>query len=231
MTHLFNPEPRHKCLLNISHGHNAESLKRFEAHIAFLWESGELPYLIHLSGGNEEELLELSTHFRQGDWFFSSHRNHYHFLLSGGSEEQLLELIKNGKSMFVYGSHYHNFVTSSILAGCSSIAVGVAHTLKSSNSHNKVWCFLGDGAEEQGHFYESVLFAASHKLPITFIIEDNDRSVDVSKSARTNNFRLSWPENVVYRYSYRPTYPHAGSGARFQITFNEPLAKKPHFND
>ena len=87
-----------------------------------------------------------------------------------------------------------------------------------------VWCFLGDGAEEQGHFYEAALFAEAHELPITFIIEDNDRQVDTAKRVRRGD-----PLNAaqhpldhfacVRRYYYTPTYPHAGSGCKHQITF------------
>ena len=131
--------------------------------------------------------------------------------------------------MFVYGHGDHNFITSSILAGCTSIAAGVAYALAEEESHNYVWCFLGDGAEEQGHFYESVLFATAHNLPIYFIIEDNDQSVEVSKAKRTNNYRLSWPEHIVKRYQYVPSYPHAGSGCSFNIQFRDPLSRAPKF--
>lgn len=218
---------RSSTLSKIQHRHDVQSLISFEKTVQELWEAGDLPYLVHLSGGNEEELLSISEYFRQGDWFFSNHRNHYHYLLSGGSEAELLKAISSGRSMFTYGDEGHNFLTSSILAGCTSIACGVAWRLKEMGSSNFVWCFLGDGAEEQGNFYESVLFAASHRLNCYFIIEDNDRSVDTPKSERTKDLRMNWPEPYVFRYKYTPTYPHAGSGTSRHIIFNRD--KKPGF--
>jgi pyruvate dehydrogenase E1 component alpha subunit len=211
----------------------------FESRIRELWEAGELPYLIHLCGGNEDQLIEIFKAVHTGDWVFSTHRSHYHALLSGICPERLEQLIRRGKSMFVFErqqagmpacgvrdplfSSRVNFFTSSILAGTCAIAVGVAWQLKQAGSSNRVYCFLGDGAEEQGHFYEAVLFADGHALPVTFIIEDNDRSVDTPLKERRGADRGSrafptWP-NCVTRYRYQPTYPHAGSGCGHHIQF------------
>lgn len=91
-----------------------------------------------------------------------------------------------------------------------------------------VWCFVGDGAEEEGHFYEAVMFARGHKLPITFIVEDNDRQVDTDVETRrgTNDCLLPFEtvgtnprSRLLVRYEYTPTYPHAGSGCKQHIQF------------
>lgn len=195
-----------------------EELIAFEWHVKRLWEAGELPFLLHLCGGNEDQLIEIFREVKQGDWIFSSHRSHYHYLLAGGSENVLLEKIKEGRSMFVF-SKCLNFLTSSVLAGTCCIAAGVAHTLKEEGSENRVWCFLGDGAEDEGHFYEAVCFVQGMNLPCTFIIEDNDRSVDTAR-ARRGRFQINWP-SCVRRYHYTPTYPHAGSGCRHHIEFKQ----------
>jgi pyruvate dehydrogenase E1 component alpha subunit len=194
----------------------ADTLIQFENTVKEQWENGELPYLLHLSGGNEEQLLEIFKEYQSGDWVFSSHRNHYHYLLAGGSPERLMNLIRAGRSMFVF-DHTINFLTSSVLAGTCCIAAGVASALKAQGSKNKVWCFLGDGAEDQGHFYEAVCYVTGAQLPCTFIVEDNDRSVDTGRVAR-DRFQIEWPF-CVKRYHYVPTYPHAGSGCKHTITF------------
>jgi TPP-dependent pyruvate/acetoin dehydrogenase alpha subunit len=194
----------------------SEQLISFENTVKDLWEAGELPYLIHLCGGNEEQLIEIFKEVRDGDWIFSSHRSHYHYLLARGSEEKLLEKIKCGRSMFIFDKEI-NFVTSSVLAGTCCMAAGVAYALKEQGSHNKVWCFLGDGAEEQGHFYEAVCYVRAAWLPCKFIIEDNDRSVESTKSER-KHWEPLWPD-CVRSYSYFPTYPHAGSGCKHIIKF------------
>jgi pyruvate dehydrogenase E1 component alpha subunit len=193
-------------------------LKAFESEIVALWEAGDLPYLVHLSGGNEDWLVSLFDGFNEGDWIFSTHRSHYHALLAGIAAKRVKELIVHGKSMFIFDRE-RNFLTSSILSGASCIAAGVAWALKEEGSPNRVWCFLGDGAEEEGHFYEAVMMVSGHDLPCTFIIEDNDRSVDTTIAERMpTGFRLDWPPSVI-RHSYKATYPHAGSGCKHLITF------------
>lgn len=204
---------------------NKSNLINFEKKISNHWEEGNLPFLIHLSGGNEDFLINFfNKNIRPGDWIFSSHRNHYHALLSGIPEDKLEDLILAGKSMFIYDRN-NNFFTSSLLAGTCCIAVGVALSLKLENSSNKVWCFLGDGAEDEGHFYESVLMAEGHDLPCTFIIEDNNRSVDTKLSQRLpNEYRVNWPVKVI-RDKYISTYPHAGNGTKKIIQFKNNLLK------
>jgi len=198
-----------------------QDLIDFEKSVAEHWEAGDLPYLIHLSGGNEDFLIEhFEEEVKDGDWIFSTHRNHHHALLAGIPPNELMAHILSGNSMFVY-SRDHHFFTSSILAGTCGIAAGVAYALKESGSENWVYCFLGDGAEEQGHFYEAVMFVEGHDLPCMFIIEDNNRSVDSSIEERMpTKFRFEMPSCVI-RNQYTPTYPHAGNGTKKHIIFKE----------
>jgi len=200
-----------------------QELIDFETEVKNLWEQGELPCLLHLSGGNEKDLLPAfeAFHKQGGGWIFSTHRNHYHALLSGIPKETILEKIKAGRHMFIY-SKEHNFFCSAILAGCCGIAAGVAYAMKLSGEPGNVICFIGDGGEEQGHFYEAAMFSAANELPILFAIEDNDRSVDTPLAARRG--KALGLENLfpcVTRYKYKPTYPHAGSGCKFQIKFKD----------
>ena len=199
---------------------NKQDLIDFEKEVAAHWEAGDLPYLIHLSGGNEDFLIDLFEEVQDGDWIFSTHRNHHHALLSGVPRDELLRKILVGNSMFVFDSRC-NFFTSSILAGTCGIAAGVAYALKEQGSKKKVWCFLGDGAEDQGHFYEAVMMVQGHDLPCTFIIEDNNRSVDSNLEERLPcQFRFKLPGCVIRNY-YTPTYPHAGNGTKKHIVFKD----------
>lgn len=203
----------------MNHGYTKNHLEAFEEVIKAAWESGDLPYLLHLSGGNEHQLLDIFAEAQEGDWFFLSHRNHYHSLLAGIPEEQVFQNICNGGSMFSY-SRKHRVFSSAILTGNCGIAVGVAIALKASGSKNRVWCFLGDGAEENGHYYEAVLYTTGHNLPVEFIIEDNSMQVDTPKEVRrgmSSGLLDSWP--CVRRYHYTSRWPHAGSGSKHHITF------------
>jgi len=199
---------------------NKQQLINFESRIARQFDDGEIPYLIHFSGGNEDQLLDIFQNIKPGDYIFSSHRSHYHYLLAGGPPNRLEDLIIDGKSMFVFDRKL-NFYTSSIVCATASIAAGVAWALKKKNSDKKVWCFVGDGAEDEGHFYEAVRYVDGWDLPCTFIIEDNDRSVSASIEERHGTpFRLRWP-GCVKRYLYTPTYPHGGNGSGKWIKFKK----------
>ncbi len=197
----------------------AESLKEFEKKVIHLFEMGKARCPIHLCGGNEEQLLALFDNIKAKDYVFSTHRNHYHYLLKGGSQRKLLDEIiglptgvckGEGRSMNVYDPSI-NFYTSAIVGGSCAIAVGVALSLRKRRVHSHVWCFIGDGAEDQGHFTEAARFAHCRRLPITFIIEDNNRSVDSTRADRWKNFAgINFPN--ILRYSYERIYPHVGIG-------------------
>jgi len=197
---------------------NKTELIAFEKRIADRYDNGELPYLVHLSGGNEDQLIEIFEDINRGDYVFSTHRNHYHALLHGIAPETLEARILSGKSMFVF-DRARNFFSSSIVAATPAIAAGVAWALKRKGSAKKVWCFIGDGAEDEGHFYEAVRYVDGWDLPCTFIIEDNDRNVVASKRERRGTVaNLSWPL-CVSRYYYTPTYPHGGTGTPGWLKF------------
>jgi pyruvate dehydrogenase E1 component alpha subunit len=55
-------------------------LKQFERKMADHWESGRVRGPIHLSGGNEDELIEIFKYIKKTDWVFSTWRSHYHAL-------------------------------------------------------------------------------------------------------------------------------------------------------
>jgi TPP-dependent pyruvate/acetoin dehydrogenase alpha subunit len=207
----------------------AADLIAFENRIRAHWEAGDLPCLLHLCGGNEKQLVRMFSAMRPDDWVFSTHRNHYHALLKGIPPDQLEAAILSGHSMFTF-SREHNFYSSAILAGACCIAAGVAYDIKARGGTECVYCFLGDGAEEQGHFYEAALFVEANDLPCIFIIEDNNRQVDTDKFTRRGDARAMTIKGgcahfanaykpldhfrCVRRYHYTPTYPHAGSGAK-----------------
>lgn len=200
--------------------HTVESLIAFESRVKDEWEAGNLPSLIHLCGGNEEQLLEIFGKIREQDWVFTSHRAHYHALLKGLTEDEVFDYIRSDRSMFIF-SRAKRFYQSAILGGCCGIAVGVARAIKEWGEDARVYVFLGDGAEEEGGFYEAVLYVSGHNLPVTFFIEDNNLQVDTPKFLRRGMDRgLLDGETCVRRYHYKPKFPHAGSGCATQIKFN-----------
>lgn len=185
-----------------------QELIDFESRIADLYRQGELPFLFHLSGGNEDQLIEIFKEIKEGDYVLSTHRNHYHALLHGIPPNELEEKIKNGRSMFVF-DRKRNFFTSAIIGGTPAIAAGIALALKRKGSKQKVWCFVGDGIEDTGHLWEAARYVDGHDLPCTFVIEDNNRSVETSKQERWGRATDPIWQRCVRKYKYEITYPHA----------------------
>jgi len=188
-----------------------ESLIGFENEIVQLYKDHKLPFLFHLSGGNENQLIEIFKEIKEGDYVISNHRNHYHALLAGISPQILKDRILNGRSMFIY-DRKRNFFTSSIIGGTPAIAAGIALALKRKHSFQKVWCFIGDGTEDSGHLFEAARYVDGFDLPCIFIVEDNNRSVCASKEERWGKAINPQFPPCVRRYYYNIKYPHARIG-------------------
>jgi len=91
-------------------------LIQFERKMADYWESGKVRGPIHLSGGNEDELIEIFKRIRKTDWVFSTWRSHYHALLKGVSSEWLEKEILEGRSITIINKE-EKFYSSGIVAG------------------------------------------------------------------------------------------------------------------
>lgn len=186
-----------------------EELIAFEDRIGELYLDNKLPFLFHLSGGNEKQLINIFENINEGDYVISNHRSHYHALLHGIPPETVEERILNGRSMFIY-DRSRNFFCSAIIGGTPAIAAGIAWALKYKGSKQKVWCFVGDGTEDNGHLYEAIRYVDGWNLPCTFVIENNDRSVEASNSERWGKSGdYNWNSPSVLKYKYDITYPHA----------------------
>lgn len=107
----------------------------------------------------------------------------------------------------------NNFLTSGIVGGGTAIACGIGMGLVRSKSKAHVYCFVGDGAEDSGHFWEAVRYATCMDLPVTFIIEDNDLSIETTSKQRwgESNPYVVYGDKVI-RYRYTRVYPHVGIG-------------------
>jgi deoxyxylulose-5-phosphate synthase len=186
-----------------------QELIDFENRIGELYLNNKLPFLFHLSGGNEKQLIDIFKDIKEGDYVISNHRSHYHALLHGIPPEVVEDRILNGRSMFIYDRE-RNFFCSAIIGGTPAIAVGIAWALKRKGSDKKVWCFIGDGTEDSGHTYEAIRYVDGFDLPCKFIIENNNRSVETTNDERwgkTSDYQ--WESPSVIKYKYDITYPHA----------------------
>lgn len=204
-----------------------QKLQDFEEDLKNMFERGEIRCPLHLSGGNENNLLALFDKIRPCDYVIASHRNHFHYLLKGGNPEKLVAEIKGltfginegkARSMNICDPSI-NFYSTAIIAGGCAIACGIGLSVKKDSKEQDrphVYCFIGDGAEDSGHFVEALRFTNARQLPVTFVVEDNDYSTDSTKKDRWHNYSPVMHDNIV-RYSYKRRYPHVGIGKR--ITF------------
>ena len=210
----------------------------FEKEVIEEWKKGETYGPIHLSGGNEEQLIKIFKDIKSDDWVFSTHRSHYHALLKSNDKDWLMnEIIVNANSSHINSKKYKIF-TSAIVGGNIPIALGVAMGIKRNNIitvdmnvkltkkqkakgiigrslgyASYVWCFVGDMASEMGCFWEAVKYAEGEDLPITFIIEDNSLGCDTptNKVWKSTYFKYgNIPSSKVIYYKYERFYPHCG---------------------
>jgi len=180
----------------------------FENEVIKYWEGGKGP--VHLSNGNERQLIEIFTRIGVDDWVFSTWRSHYHALLHGVDKGWLMDWILDGRSITVVNKEC-KFYSSAIVTGTLPIALGVAQSIKQKGEDNFVWVFVGDMAFESGIFYEVHKYAKNYDLPIRFVVEDNGVSTNTPTLDTWNGKQRSIPNDVVY-YQYKSKYPHYGTG-------------------
>ena len=184
-------------------------LINFENRIVHYYEKKKIRGPVHLSGNNEYQLIKIFKKIKPNDWVFSSWRNHYHAILKGLSIQDIENQIIRGRSMNL-NSMKKKFFTSSIVGGIIPIAMGVALALKKKKSKSKVWTFIGDMTYETGLFYECYKYSRNFKLPIIFVVEDNNMSTNTNTTAAWGKKQKIFP-NVKY-YKYKRKFPHHGIG-------------------
>jgi pyruvate dehydrogenase E1 component alpha subunit len=187
-------------------------LIEFEKEIGILYENKEIHAPIHLRNGNEQQLVEIFQEVCDRDWVFSTWASHLHALLKGVPKKEVKKEILAGHSITLMFPDY-NFYTSAIVGGICPIAVGVAWALREQKSSSHVWVFIGDMASFTGITQESMLYAEKWDLPVTFVIEDNGKSVGTPTRAVWNaDCKRFTTNDKVRHYSYDLQYPHSGIG-------------------
>ncbi|TSC84146.1 MAG: Pyruvate/2-oxoglutarate dehydrogenase complex,dehydrogenase (E1) component, alpha subunit [Parcubacteria group bacterium Gr01-1014_17] len=153
------------------------------------YKAGRFKIPIHLGFGHEALAVAVSAVMGRGDWLFLTHRNIAYNL---GREKSLKPFLDEYslKPTGVAGGRFGSMnlihpsrgilYTSSILANQFPVAVGSAFGFTVSDANGIAIVCGGDGAIEEGAFYESVLMAASIKAPILFLIENNEWSMHTS---------------------------------------------------
>lgn len=201
-----------------------QELIDFESDIGDLYKSASIRGPIHLRDGNEDDLIRIFKDIKSEDYVYCTWANHLHALLKGIPKERVKARILESQSMAMNFPEY-KFFTSAIVSGTPPIAIGTALSIQRNNQKNRVWCFLGDMSFRSGISHESIVYSISNNLPITFVIEDNNKSVDTPTQSAWGFVaihdiiefyknlinKLNSNCDIIY-YAYTSNYPHSGTG-------------------
>jgi len=143
---------------------------------------GEIKCPCHLYTGEEAVAAGVCPNLNKKDYIFGNHRSHGHYLAKGGKLKELIAEIYGketgcskgrGGSMHVVDPKNGFLGAAPIVAGTISLAIGAALASKIRNDKRIAVSFFGDGATDEGGFYESLNITALWKLPIIFACENN----------------------------------------------------------
>lgn len=161
-------------------------IRRAEEKIQEHYFEGEMKTPVHLSLGKEAIEVGICHALNSQDQLFGTYRSHGIYLARSGETDAFFAelygketgLIK-GKagSMHLCAPECGLMVTSAIVASSIPVAVGAAYANRVKGSNAVVVVFFGDGATEEGVFWESLNIACLMKLPILFVCEDNGLAV------------------------------------------------------
>lgn len=168
-------------------------IRLVESRIAERYSEGNMRCPVHLSIGQEIPSAIFQQVVQPGDSAISTHRAHAHYLAMDGNLPKMIAEIYGkatgcskgrGGSMHLIDLEKGFLGSSAIVGNSIPIGVGVGYAKKLKKDDSISFIFLGDGAIEEGSFYESANFAAVHKLPVVFVVENNLYSVYTGLSAR-----------------------------------------------
>lgn len=150
----------------------------------------------HVYIGQEAMGAGVCATLRQGDYVFTTHRNHGHVVARGGEPGALLAEIIGRTTGFNRGrgGTFHAapqnlgiLHTSAIVGGCLPLAVGAGFSIKKLGGDRVSLVFFGDGVMEEGAFYEAINLAMIWKLPVVFLCENNSDQPGQASAADTRN--------------------------------------------
>ncbi|MBG9366980.1 thiamine pyrophosphate-dependent dehydrogenase E1 component subunit alpha [Streptococcus sp. NLN64] len=157
-------------------------IRQFENILDDYNNQGKIYGTTHLYNGEEAIATAILTLADRGDYALSTHRNHGHAIAKGLSTKAMFAEIfgresgiNRGRAGSMQISDFSKgFIGGNgIVGGNFPIALGLAKALQMDQKNQVVLCFSGDGATNQGTFHESLNLASVWKLPILFIIENN----------------------------------------------------------
>src|SRR3989344_2909077 len=161
-------------------------IRLVEEDVANVYPNDVIKCPIHLSIGSEAVSVGVCFALKKEDFVIGGHRSHGIYLAKGAPlNEFMAELYGKetgcsggkGGSMHLTSLDYGIVGSTPILGSTIPIGVGVSYASKIKNEKKVTVIFFGDGATEEGVFYESLNLAALYKTPTIFVCENNGYSI------------------------------------------------------
>jgi len=170
-------------------------IRYFEEKIEVLFKKGLINGTAHACIGQEYIPVIISQYLTDDDIVTSTHRGHGHALAKGLDPTKFLAELCGKELGYNYGrggsqhvtSKKFNFYANGISGGMVPIATGMAFANKYKKNKNVVVSYMGDGGFNEGYVGEALNIAATWKLPVLFVCENNQyaMSTHVSKTYAT----------------------------------------------
>lgn len=157
-------------------------IRCFEERAVELFMAQELPGFLHSYLGQEAVAAGACACIREDDYITSTHRGHGHVIAKGLRLDRMMaELFAKttgyckgkGGSMHITDFSKGVLGANGIVAAGVPIATGAALSAKMRKSGQVVICFFGDGAANQGVFFEAANLGAVWSLPVVYVCENN----------------------------------------------------------
>ncbi len=161
---------------------------------AFDIGAGLVPGEMHLSAGQEPVAAGVCAHLTSDDALTATHRPHHLAIAHGVALRPMTAEIFGREAGLGRGrgGHMHlfdpatHFSCSGIIAEGLPPALGQAFAFQRRGSDRIAVAVTGEGAANQGAFHESLNLASRWKLPVVFVVEDNDWAISVPRAQSTS---------------------------------------------
>jgi pyruvate dehydrogenase E1 component alpha subunit len=157
-------------------------IRRFEERAGEMYARAKVGGFLHLSIGEEATIVGSARALRDSDYLISTYRSHGHALVRGTPPEKVMaELFGRadgcsggrGGSMHMFDLERRFLGGYGIVGGNLPIAAGIALASDYQGTEEVTLCVFGDGASNQGTFGETLNIAALWRLPVVFMVTNN----------------------------------------------------------
>ena len=172
-------------------------IRTFEKVALKGFEAGDIG-VIHLYIGEEATATGACANLRDDDYITSTHRGHGHLIAKGGKTDRMMAELYGKKTGYCKGKGGSMHIAdvdigilgaNGIVGAGIPIAAGAALSAKMRGTDQVVVCFFGDGASNTSRFHEGINLASIWKLPVVYLVENNQyaESTPISYAANVAN--------------------------------------------